>query len=91
MLSGGGEGCDDYELWCVVAGGITERNLRRILDETGASEFHSSARAPRDTTMIYVNPAVSMSASHVSSDLQHVKVTDRDRVRSLISIAREAI
>jgi len=74
-----------------VGGGITERNLRRILDETGASEFHASARAPRDTTMAYINPAVSVSATHVSSDLQLLKVTDRDRVRSLISIAREAI
>jgi len=77
----------------VSGGGITERNLRRILDETGASEFHASARAPRDTTMTYVNPAVSMSGSagHDPNDLQTVKVTDRDRVRSLISIAREAI
>jgi len=81
----------DQRRTSVVGGGITERNLRRILDETGASEFHASARAPRDTTMTYVNPAVSMSASHVSSDLQMLKVTDRDRVRSLISIAREAI
>jgi len=76
----------------VLGGGITERNLRRILDETGATEFHASARAPRDTTMTYVNRAVSMSAlSHGTSDLEMVKVTDRDRVRSLISIAREAI
>ena len=74
-----------------VGCGITERNLRRILDETGASEFHASASTARHTTMTYVNPAVSVSASHANSDLQLVKVTDRDRVRSLISVAREAI
>jgi len=77
----------------LTGGGITERNLRRILDETGASEFHASARAPRDSTMTYVNPAVSVSSSWslAGSDLQQLRVTDRDRVRSLISIAREAI
>lgn len=78
-------------LTVVPGGGITERNLRRILDETGASEFHASAATARHTTMTYVNPAVSVSSSHVNNDLQLVKVTDRDRVRSLISVAREAI
>jgi len=77
-----------------VGGGITERNVRRIVDETGASEFHASARAGRHTTMTYINTAVCISArlhQHESSDLQTVLVADRDRVRSLISIVRQAI
>jgi len=80
-------------MWSYITGaggGITERNLRRVLDETGASEFHASARTARDTTMLYVNTAVSMTSAG-SSDLRQVRVTDRDRVRSMISIAREAI
>jgi copper homeostasis protein len=80
----------DGRLVIMPGGGITERNLRRILDETGASEFHASARVPRDTAMSYVNSAVTLSAPGCS-DLRHLRVTDRDRVRSMISIARESI
>lgn len=32
-------------------GGITERNLQRILEGSTASEFHCSARSARDSGM----------------------------------------
>lgn len=69
-------------------GGITERNLRRILDETGAIEFHASARSSHQSPMQFTNSAVSMSAAFAVSDYC-VKVTDRDRVKTMIAIARE--
>lgn len=72
----------------VPGGGITERNLRRILDETGALEFHASARSSLQSPMQFMNSAVSMSAALSVSDYC-VKVTDRDRVKTMITIARE--
>lgn len=72
----------------VPGGGITERNLRRILDETGALEFHASARSSLQSPMQFMNCAVSMSAALSVSDYC-VKVTDRDRVKTMITIARE--
>ena len=77
-----------------LAGGITERNLRRVLDETGASEFHASASGCRDTNMSYVNAVVQLgrTSRHVdnTADVTHVRCADRDRVHSLVSIARQA-
>lgn len=69
-------------------GGITERNLRRILDESGADEFHASARSSFQSSMQHTNPAVSMSAPIVAND-SCIKVTNRDRVKTMIAIARE--
>lgn len=34
-------------------GGITERNLQRILEGSGAQEFHCSARSSKDSAMKY--------------------------------------
>lgn len=35
----------------MTGGGITERNLQRILEGSGAEEFHCSARSSRDSAM----------------------------------------
>lgn len=34
-----------------AGGGITERNLQRILEGSGAQEFHCSARSGKESTM----------------------------------------
>lgn len=34
-----------------TGGGITDRNLQRILEGSGATEFHCSARSSRDSGM----------------------------------------
>lgn len=38
-------------LFLKIGGGITERNLQRILEGSGAEEFHCSARSSRDSAM----------------------------------------
>lgn len=35
----------------ITGGGITERNLQRILEGSGAQEFHCSARSSKDSAM----------------------------------------
>lgn len=35
----------------ITGGGITERNLQRILEGSGAQEFHCSARSSRESAM----------------------------------------
>lgn len=83
----------NHNLWNLdtdlTGGGITEKNLRRILDESGAKEFHASARRAQDSAMEYRNTSVSMGTQFGPTEFM-TKVTDRDRVKSMISIAREA-
>lgn len=71
----------------VPGGGITERNLRRILEGTGAREFHCSARTTKPSPMTYCNTGVSMGAKFGPPEFS-VKVADRDRVNSLLDIAK---
>lgn len=40
-----------YYLFFPTGGGITDRNLQRILEGSGATEFHCSARSARDSGM----------------------------------------
>ncbi|XP_073096661.1 copper homeostasis protein cutC homolog isoform X2 [Manis javanica] len=49
-------------------GGITDRNLQRILEGSGATEFHCSARSARDSGMKFRNSSVAMGASLSSSE-----------------------
>lgn len=71
----------------VPGGGITPRNLERILTGSGATEFHCSARSSQDSTMSYRNHSVSMGASFGPPEFS-IKVADPDKVRSLVTIAK---
>lgn len=52
---------DEFDFGCFIVpgilnlsgGGITERNLQRILEGSGAQEFHCSARSSKDSAMKY--------------------------------------
>ncbi|XP_049711526.1 copper homeostasis protein cutC homolog isoform X2 [Elephas maximus indicus] len=71
-------------------GGITERNLQRILEGSGATEFHCSARSARDSGMKFRNFCVSMGASLSNSEYS-LKVTDVTKVRTLNAIAKNSL
>ena len=44
----------------MAGSGVTERNIRRIREATGLTEFHFSGREPQTSAMQYVNPALYM-------------------------------
>ncbi|XP_076868049.1 copper homeostasis protein cutC homolog isoform X1 [Brachyhypopomus gauderio] len=71
-------------------GGITERNLQRILEGSGAQEFHCSARSSRDSAMKFRNANVSMGAS-LSAPEYSLKVADVTKVRTLNAIAKNTL
>ncbi|XP_045709788.1 copper homeostasis protein cutC homolog [Phyllostomus hastatus] len=71
-------------------GGITDRNLQRILEGSGATEFHCSARCARDSGMTFRNSSVAMGASLSSSEYS-LKVTDVTLVRTLNAIAKNIV
>ncbi|XP_006925951.1 LOW QUALITY PROTEIN: copper homeostasis protein cutC homolog [Pteropus alecto] len=71
-------------------GGITDRNLQRILEGSGAAEFHCSARSARDSGMKFRNSSVVMGASLSSSEYS-IKVTDVTQVRTLTAIAKNIL
>ncbi|NXR09684.1 CUTC protein, partial [Semnornis frantzii] len=71
-------------------GGITERNLQRILEGSTASEFHCSARSARDSGMKFRNPNVTMGASFSAPEYS-IKVADVAKVRTLNAIAKNIL
>ncbi|XP_072178041.1 copper homeostasis protein cutC homolog [Diadema setosum] len=68
-------------------GGITERNLQRILDGCGATEFHCSARSARQSPAVFRNSSVSMGAALRPPEYS-VKYADEDLIRRLRTIQR---
>uniref|UniRef100_A0A7N6AV46 Copper homeostasis protein cutC homolog n=1 Tax=Anabas testudineus TaxID=64144 RepID=A0A7N6AV46_ANATE len=56
-------------------GGITERNLQRILEGSAAQEFHCSARSNRESAMKFRNTCVTMGATF-SAPEYGLKVAD---------------
>ncbi|CAB1429176.1 unnamed protein product [Pleuronectes platessa] len=71
-------------------GGITERNLQRILEGSRAQEFHCSARSSRDSAMKFRNTCVTMGAAF-SAPEYGLKVSDVSKVRTLNAIARNTL
>uniref|UniRef100_A0A4W3I8R1 Copper homeostasis protein cutC homolog n=1 Tax=Callorhinchus milii TaxID=7868 RepID=A0A4W3I8R1_CALMI len=75
---------------CSPGGGITERNVMRILEGSGAQEFHCSARSSRDSAMKFRNAGVGMAAPMAAPEYS-MKVADVNRVRALNAIAKNMV
>lgn len=63
--------------------GVRETNIAQIEAETGATEFHTSARGVIQSGMQYRNEHVPMGSSAVSSEFETVQ-TDRKKVAAYI-------
>jgi copper homeostasis protein len=70
----------------VPGGGISERNLPRILRECGAREFHVSASGTRDSRMEFRNTRVPMGRVLMPSEFAQ-SVADEARVRQFRHLA----
>jgi copper homeostasis protein len=71
-----------------LGGGINEDNLAEILQETGAREFHGSARAHVASQMKYHNTCVSM--GRTGEEYGHM-VASLERIKRLTMIAKDFI
>lgn len=61
--------------------GVRENNIARIEKETGATEFHTSARSTVYSQMTYRKENVPMGNSAIGSEFETVQ-TDREKVRA---------
>ena len=64
--------------------GITEDNILKIAQETGAQEFHLSARLPVASNMQFRNPAVSMGGKNIEVNEYEQNITNAARVKATI-------
>jgi copper homeostasis protein len=62
-------------------GGIHERNVLKIVQESGACEVHISARSQADSRMTFRNPRAYMGGEFRSPEFAW-KATDGDRIRA---------
>ena len=63
--------------------GVNSDNIRKIAEETGASEFHFSGRSSIESKMNYRNPAVSMGGT-VKIEEYSREITDHTKVEKAI-------
>lgn len=67
-------------------GGVTERNLARILEVTGAREIHGSASGTKESRMTYRNTRIVMGAQLAPPEYAQ-KVASESRVRAFRQLA----
>ena len=65
--------------------GITEKNLPRIMRETGAKEFHVTGSAPVQSTMEFRNERCFMGKALYPPEFS-LKVTNADKIRNYIQL-----
>ena len=64
--------------------GVNEHNIATLANETGAHEFHFSAREPHDSKMEYRNPNLKMGGTVVSIDEFVQNITSAEKVQRTI-------
>lgn len=64
--------------------GVRENNIKFIAEQTGAKEFHTSAREWIDSQMIYKNPNVSMGGT-VNIEEYRREITSVNRIKEIIN------
>jgi copper homeostasis protein len=71
--------------------GITATNLESILRETGAKEFHASARVSKPSKMVYKNYQKKILLNGQNNDQEDntIQVTDREKVKLMMDIYRK--
>ncbi len=62
--------------------GINESNIKKIAEETGAKEFHFSARKPIKSSMLYRNPNVKMGGTAIVVNEYAEEITCAEKVKS---------
>lgn len=67
-------------------GGVSEENIRFLVENTGAIEYHTSLRAPVDSQMIYRNNLVKM-GSIPDYDEYRRMITNAARLKNLVELA----
>lgn len=65
--------------------GVNEDNIAAIAEQTGASEFHFSARESVESQMQYRNPALKMGGTVVSIDEYAQNITNAEKVQRTIN------
>jgi copper homeostasis protein len=68
--------------------GITEKNLPRIMRETGAKEFHVTGSAPVQSTMEFRNERCFMGKALYPPEFS-LKVTNADKIRNYIKLLND--
>ncbi|RXN36587.1 Kv channel-interacting 2-like protein [Labeo rohita] len=69
-------------------GGITERNLQRILEGSGSQEFHCSARSSKDSTMKF-SAALEKVDAPDTVDLMRKRFGPKEAVKITVEILRK--
>lgn len=63
--------------------GVKSINLKKLIEESDARQFHSSARAVAPNPLIYINKQV--------SDYGNVYISDEDEVRAMVAVLQNAL
>lgn len=68
-------------------GGITEQNIKNIIQKTNAKEIHFSGRKQIESPMQYRNEKLAFASAPQSEYTHHI--TNADRIRALLDAAKE--
>lgn len=79
----------DDRIIIMPGSGINEDNISYIASETGAKEFHLSARTPVNSKMIFRNEEVSMGGTNIVINEFEQNVTNANRVRLTLNQLRQ--
>jgi len=83
-------GCDrlltsGHRIIIMPGSGVNANNIAKLAKETGASEFHLSARVSEESGMVYRNPNLKMGGNLIVIDEYTQQVTRADKVAETLT------
>ena len=73
----------DDKIIVMPGGGITEQNIKKVLDTTGAKEIHVTGTRTKNSTMTFRNDRCFMGGV-IRPPEYSMTITDADRIRALV-------
>ncbi|MFA7418820.1 MAG: copper homeostasis protein CutC [Melioribacteraceae bacterium] len=74
----------DNRIVIMPGGGVTETNIKEVVEKTSVNEIHASAREKVRSKMKYVNPKTSMS-NYQNMEEYDLMITSTERIRAMIN------
>ena len=77
----------DDKIIVMPGGGITEQNIKKVLDTTGAKEIHVTGTRTKNSAMKFRNDRCFMGGV-IRPPEYSMTITDADRIRALVRQAK---
>ncbi|WP_103072556.1 copper homeostasis protein CutC [Aquimarina sediminis] len=78
----------DGKIIIMPGSGVTEKNLKELIQKTKATEFHSSAKTFEKSKMKYYNTNINMGGNNTTNEFKKI-IVDTESIKKMVAILND--